>query len=433
MFRQISRTPTPSRRSSYANSLKLNFITIAILCFVLLSHILSCVSENSQADSSTGNQANSAISNGHGINHLDSERQKVKHVPEHKTKNKITGKKRPTSKGKYQSNVKYETDTGRKHVENSPTFKSKKASLIWAKALKKYQYGHEDQSKLLNSLVEDLTTIDKQLIELKHLKFDGKDPYGEEEDRVESAIQDLLEKYELKKKSDGVKEPMSNRIEDYVNRDNRLEEMYKKAQSLGFSDAELNDLKKEIFHHKRTMAELDDLVGNLKALEDEARLSSNDVDDVSDSYQQEAKQLKIQEVQTAIKKKKREVKEGYSRLSVISDNPGLPNDATFTQPKVLKLWVSILKANFTPEERYSLKEELMHLEKKMNKRDKLEEEKAMLEKHEKLLHPSHSARKEKYSEKKEKVDQKAQHLEKHVHKYIKDIDRRVLERQHTEL
>jgi len=28
---------------------------------------------------------------------------------------------------------------------------------------------------------------------------------------------------------------MSNRIEDYVNRDNRLEEMYKKAQSLGFS------------------------------------------------------------------------------------------------------------------------------------------------------------------------------------------------------
>jgi len=46
---------------------------------------------------------------------------------------------------------------------------------------------------------------------------------------------DLLEKYELKKKSDGVKEPMSNRIEDYVNRDNRLEEMYKKAQSLGFS------------------------------------------------------------------------------------------------------------------------------------------------------------------------------------------------------
>jgi len=49
----------------------------------------------------------------------------------------------------------------------------------------------QDQSKLLNSLVEDLTTIDKQLIELKHLKFDGKDPYGEEEDRVESAIQGI--------------------------------------------------------------------------------------------------------------------------------------------------------------------------------------------------------------------------------------------------
>ena len=37
-----------------------------------------------------------------------------------------------------------------------------------------------------------------------------------------------------------------------------------------FVEAELKELKSEIFHHKRKMAELDALVGDLETLEEES-------------------------------------------------------------------------------------------------------------------------------------------------------------------
>ena len=51
----------------------------------------------------------------------------------------------------------------------------------------------------------------------------------------------------------------------------------------------------------------------------------------------------------------REVDAGMTRLNLLSDNPEIAKDVSFTQPKILLLWGEIVKSNFTEEERQSLK------------------------------------------------------------------------------
>lgn len=51
----------------------------------------------------------------------------------------------------------------------------------------------------------------------------------------------------------------------------------------------------------------------------------------------------------------REVDAGASRLHLMSDNPHITRNVSFTQPKILLLWGDILKSNFTNDERESLK------------------------------------------------------------------------------
>lgn len=51
----------------------------------------------------------------------------------------------------------------------------------------------------------------------------------------------------------------------------------------------------------------------------------------------------------------REVDDGRTRLSLLSDTPGITKGVSFTQPKILLLWADIIKSNFSAEERESLK------------------------------------------------------------------------------
>ncbi|XP_067951021.1 alpha-2-macroglobulin receptor-associated protein-like [Watersipora subatra] len=314
-------------------------------------------------------------------------------------------------------------------TDDQLAFKSRKSMMIWKKGSEK----HKDNQLMLNSLRDDLHRIDKELMQLKYDKYENKDPYGDMESALDEKVHALLVKYDIA----GVKglSPLdsktSNKVKDHIRNDDRLDNLFHKAKKMGYTADELQDLKTEIDHHRRKMAELDALVGKYSALEERAKIEANLVSK-KEGFTVESKELK--ELKKRIKEKEEELSKSMSRLGLLSDNVALSKDAKFTQDKVLRLWAEILNSNFTEEEQVSLKEELMHLENKLKKRDKLRSDAdALNQHHQNQGHTFDDSKMEKFMEKKEKIKEKSEYIDKHVNKYVKSINSRIAERRHSEL
>lgn len=313
-------------------------------------------------------------------------------------------------------------------------FRMAKLNILWVKAKNRLT------DTKLQSIFSDLKIHDKEELAYKHYKSDGKDPNGEEEARLRKKLIGIMSTYgllehfsdtenpELLKKHKALNDG-SNYIAKDVFKDQRLNKLWAKAELAGFTHEELEALKEEFQHHQDKVDEYMSLLQDVEAGDTESH--ENSLYHKPESWnlleQQEELSNNVPEQKldylgkaTLLREKHLDLRNGYDRLDRLTAKG--PNHKEFVEPKVQGLWRIALQANFTPEERRSLKEELFHYEGRLLKLRHLHTEAAL-----------ESARKGKpHSIDNTNVEQ---HIKKHartVEKLHMDIESKIMQR-HTEL
>jgi len=138
--------------------------------------------------------------------------------------------------------------------------------------------------------------------------------------------------------------------------------LWEKAEQAGLTSSELIVLQEEFKHHQRNVDEYHSLI----------ELADKD----SNSYNEIKKKIEKKEFDlrdsNEISKKEKELKSGYDRLHRLTTKQGGENG--FEEPKVAGLWKLALNSNFTLPELGSIREELVHYQKRLDKMKFLERE-----------------------------------------------------------
>lgn len=253
----------------------------------------------------------------------------------------------------------------------SMPLRSQKVNAIWDKAQKRIS----DEEKL-KVLAVELQTLDDEYMALKKAKSEDSDPLGENEAALTAKTEALLHNYDL---WDDFKDAHVNGTLDRGTggRESalrKLDSLVDRARRAGFTEEELTDLQAEIEHHKKKMDEYEQLRVEYEELARQTNRIPETIE-ASDSAHEEHDKMK-----TVLKEKHRDIRHGYEKLKVLSENPVPLKDIGFTDPKLIKLWADALKANFSSAELQSLKVELSHLQEKMLKHQALKEEASLVKK-----------------------------------------------------
>jgi len=143
-------------------------------------------------------------------------------------------------------------------------------------------------------------------------------------------------------------------------KDKKLQKLWEKAEQAGLTSSELIVLQEEFKHHQRNVDEYHSLI----------ELADKD----SNSYNEIKKKIEKKEFDlrdsNEISKKEKELKSGYDRLHRLTTKQGGENG--FEEPKVAGLWKLALNSNFTLPELGSIREELVHYQKRLDKMKFLE-------------------------------------------------------------
>lgn len=313
-------------------------------------------------------------------------------------------------------------------------FRMAKLNVLWAKAKNRLT------DTKLQSIFSDLKIHDKEELAYKHFKSDGKDPNGEEEARLRKKLIGIMSTYGLLEHFSDTENPDllrkhkalndgSNYVAKDIFKDQRLNKLWAKAEMAGFTHEELEALKEEFQHHQDKVDEYMSLLQDVEAGDTETHENSLYHKPESWNLLEEQEELtnhvpgqKIDYLGKAaiLREKHLELRNGYDRLDRLTAKG--PNHKEFVEPKVQGLWRIALEANFTPEERASLKEELFHYEGRLLKLRHLHTEAAL-----------ETARKGKsHDTENPTVDQ---HIKKHtrtVQKLHMDIESKIMQR-HSEL
>ncbi|XP_058792272.1 alpha-2-macroglobulin receptor-associated protein [Phymastichus coffea] len=267
-------------------------------------------------------------------------------------------------------------------------FRMHKLNLLWTKAK------HRLTDPKLQSLFSDLKIHDKEEIAFKHAKSDGKDEIGLEEARMRKKLIGIMSRYDLLEHFEKVdhdtyikpklkKQDYGNYVIQDVFKDKRLNHLWAKAERAGFNHEELEALKEEFTHHQEKVNEYLSLLSEVEAGDQskhensvhedheswnelESQEESNDVSRKNDKYLAKANLLK---------EKHLEVRTGYDHLENIAAKG--PKSKEFIDPKVQELWNMALEAKFSTNELLSLREELLHYEKRLLKLRHLHTEAAL--------------------------------------------------------
>ncbi|XP_029046552.1 alpha-2-macroglobulin receptor-associated protein [Osmia bicornis bicornis] len=290
------------------------------------------------------------------------------------------------NKGKYEDPLEFPTSLR----ELDKPFRMAKLNILWVKAKNRLT------DPKLQSIFSDLKIHDKEEIAYKHFKSDGKDPNGEEEARLRKKLIGIMSTYGLLEHFDDTENPEllkkhkalndgSNYIAKDVFKDKRLNKLWAKAELAGFTYEELETLKDEFQHHQDKVDEYMSLLKDVEAGDTEIHENSLhhkpeswnviEEEEEKDSNDVPGKKLDYLGKAALLRERHLEIRSDFDRLDRLTAKG--PNHREFIEPKVQGLWRVVLESSFSPEERASLKEELLHYEGRLLKLRHLHTEAAL--------------------------------------------------------
>lgn len=282
---------------------------------------------------------------------------------------------------------------GRKADEENP-FRMAKLNMIWRKA----------QNKMSQQKLKDFRHVlemqDRAEIRWKEVKASGGDEDGEMESMLRMKFSRVLQQFHLEDhfddKGNDIKDKRAGIEGQGVFNDKRLSELWESAQAK-FSPEELNDLQTEFQHHKDKLKEYKHLVDILKNSESISENSIHRHTKFTD-HERESVYNKLHDTHETLTKDFMRLKEKVTG-----------GKEEFQDPRVTELWERAKSAQFNQEELDSIKEELKHFERKINKHKHYVEE---LGDSARLLREGHDHLKEKHDSLVEKAKEHARWVKK---------------------
>ncbi|XP_033336903.2 alpha-2-macroglobulin receptor-associated protein [Megalopta genalis] len=313
-------------------------------------------------------------------------------------------------------------------------FRMAKLNILWIKAKNRLN------DIKLRSIFSDLKIHDKEEITHKHLKAEGKDPNGEEEARLRKKLIGIMSTYGILEHFNDTENPDllkkhkalndgNNYISKDLFRDRRLNNLWTKAELAGFTSEELQTLKEEFHHHQDKVDEYMSLLKDVKTGDKDKHENSLDHKPEKWNLLEEEEEMtndlptrKLDHLEKAklLRDRHLEIQHGFDRLDKMT--AAGPNHKDFVEPKVQGLWRIVLEGQFSPEERASLKEELLHYEGRLLKLRHLHTEAALEATRKKKSQDGDNSTRE-------------QHIRKHartVQKLHMDLEAKIMQK-HTEL
>ncbi|KAB0800435.1 hypothetical protein PPYR_06175 [Photinus pyralis] len=263
-------------------------------------------------------------------------------------------------------------------------FRMAKINILWAKA----QLRLSDPK--LKSLFGELKLHDKEEITWKKLKTEGKDKEGLKEAELRKKLLHIMEMYGLLEhfqdvmgSGKPVQDKIFNDADDHINKslfkDKKLNKLWSKAESAGFTYQELQALREEFNHHQDKIDEYYSILHDVKENTDDG--DENSVDEKLERFnsinREEIPEKDYIDKANLLREKHTDLRDGFDRLHRMASKG--PNSKEFVEPKVEGLWKIALDTNFSPEELESLRIELLHYENRLLKLRHLQAEAALNE------------------------------------------------------
>ncbi|XP_023329038.1 alpha-2-macroglobulin receptor-associated protein isoform X2 [Eurytemora carolleeae] len=246
-----------------------------------------------------------------------------------------------------------EKDEIKSYATVQSPFRMQKINLVWEKARLKMELTETKLSKLYS----ELKVQDKEELTLKKFKSEGGDKEGLKENEIRKKFSMILTRYGMGGSGAGnTEQQIQTEIPKEFFKDKKLQKLWEKAEKSGLTSMELVALQEEFSHHQQKVDEYNRLLE--LAGKDEYLLSNN----IQRNSENEAFDIRDT---NSLKKKAKDVKSGFDRLHRLATNQG--EYQGFVEPKVAGLWKIALEADFEAEELESLRQELSHYEKRLEK------------------------------------------------------------------
>jgi len=239
------------------------------------------------------------------------------------------------------------------YTQMESPFRSQKVNMLWNKARLKLT------NLKLKALHTELKVHDKETMALKKLQADGMDMEGLREADIRKRFNGIMHSYGLAKPSlrfEDENQKNQPKQPDSVFKDKKLQRLWQKAYKAGLEEEELILLKNEFQHHQEKLDEFHQLK-QLSAGTIDGNLMSNHLIELDDEESE-----KFDE--NTLDGKSKKIKQDYERLHRLATNT---NPTEFSEPKVRILWKLAQEADFDIEELESLKQEMHHYEKRLQK------------------------------------------------------------------
>lgn len=235
----------------------------------------------------------------------------------------------------------------------------------------------------------------------------------------------------------------SGKVDSYMNKslfkDKKLNKLWEKAETSGFTKEELDALKEEFEHHQEKidvyynlLEQLGDDDGKSGKVHENAvnedehdkfneiGTAEEDSNDIMAQQKNEGKQNSFLHKSNQLREKHRDIKDNFDRLERIAAKG--PKSQDFIEPKVQGLWRIAVSSNFTADELASLKVELLHYESRLLKLRHMHAEHALsMEKHKNAKHgdkaDTHKIMEENIKKQTRKVEKIQEQVEKRIFKH----------------
>jgi hypothetical protein len=246
-----------------------------------------------------------------------------------------------------------EKDEIKSYTTVESPFRMQKINLVWEKARTKMELTENKLSKLFS----ELKVQDKEELTLKKLKSEGGDKDGLKESEIRKKFGAILQRFGMSG-SGAVNPDLQLPIQspEHHFKDKKLQKLWEKAEKSGLTSIELAALQDEFSHHQDKVDEYNHLIE--LAGKDEF-VNTNKI-----QREVEGEVFNIRDTNT-LKKKAKDMKSGFDRLHRLATNQG--EYQGFSEPKVAGLWKIALEADFEGDELESLRQELTHYEKRLEK------------------------------------------------------------------
>jgi len=302
-------------------------------------------------------------------------------------------------------------------------FRLAKINLIWSKAQKRLT------DFKLKSLFSELKVQDKEELQLKRLKADNLDKSGLKEAEIRKKFGSILERYGLMEHFGDEAVNSSNLADQHLKsnsmfKDKKLNKLWLKAESSGFTETELKVLKEEFIHHQEKVMQFYSLMeehNSQKLKDNNAHLNEVHLQELQELEDKDTEKLVGSE--GGVRDTHRDLKKGYDRLERMALSG--PKSKEFDEPQVQTLWAIALKGDFNDDELDSLRTELRHYEQRLVKLRYLHAQQAFKKDD---VSQENSTDKEKMKE----LELRVKHQERKVVKLHSDLEARITQR-HLEL